>query len=134
MVKARHWTRPHEFKAEVTEKDFLLVEEDISEDLKDGEVLCEAVYLTVDPYMRLHGELLGKHKTMFGDACAKVIKTRNGKFPLGTLVKSYSGWRTHFVSSDGSDLQPIPFDLGSLSPSITLGVLGMPGYDLLIFS
>lgn len=36
MVKARHWTRPHEFKAEVTEKDFVLVEEDISEDLKDG--------------------------------------------------------------------------------------------------
>ncbi|CAF1228878.1 unnamed protein product [Rotaria sordida] len=64
---------------------------------------------------------------MFGEACCKVIKTRNGAFPVGTLVKSTSGWRTHFVSPDGKDLQPISFDLESLSPSVTLGVLGMPG-------
>ncbi|CAF1341101.1 unnamed protein product [Rotaria sp. Silwood1] len=108
MVKALHWTRPHEFQGEVTKKDFVLVEEELSEDLKDGEVLCEAVYLSVDPYMR-------------------VIKSRNGEFPVGTLVKSYSGWRTHFLSKDGKDLEVIPFDLGSLSPSITLNVLGMPG-------
>ena len=36
MVKAYHWSRPHEFKAEVSEKDLVLVEENISEDLKDG--------------------------------------------------------------------------------------------------
>ncbi|CAF4042958.1 unnamed protein product, partial [Rotaria sordida] len=64
---------------------------------------------------------------MFGETCCKVIKTRNGAFPVGTLVKSTSGWRTHFVSPDGKDLQPISFDLESLSPSVTLGVLGMPG-------
>jgi len=57
----------------------------------------------------------------------KVIKTRNGQFPLGGLVLARSGWRTHYLSKDGKDLQPIPFDLGSLSPSVSLGVLGMPG-------
>jgi NADPH-dependent curcumin reductase CurA len=56
-----------------------------------------------------------------------VIKTRNGEFPLGTLVLARSGWRTHYLSKDGKDLRPVPFDLGSLSPSVTLGVLGMPG-------
>ena len=59
---------------------------------------------------------------------ARVIKTRNGEFPLGTLVLAFSGWRTHFISKDGKDLQPIPFDLGSLSPSVTLGILGTRGY------
>jgi prostaglandin reductase 1 len=57
----------------------------------------------------------------------RVIKTRNGEFPLGTLVLAFSGWRSHYLSKDGKDLQPIPFDLGSLSPSVALGVLGMPG-------
>ncbi len=57
----------------------------------------------------------------------RVIKTRNGEFPLGTLVLANSGWRTHYLSTNGKDLRPIPFDLGSLSPSVTLGVLGMPG-------
>ncbi|CAF0953438.1 unnamed protein product [Didymodactylos carnosus] len=127
MVKARHWTRPEEFHGEVKESDLKLVEENLSEDLKDGEVLCEAVYLTVDPYMRMHGSVIGERKTMFGAAVSKVIKTRNGEFPLGTLVLSGSGWRTHFISKDGKDLKPIPFDLGNLSPSVALGVLGMPG-------
>lgn len=57
----------------------------------------------------------------------RVIKTRNGEFPLGTLVLGNSGWQTHYLSKDGKDLRPIPFDLGTLSPSVTLGVLGMPG-------
>ena len=59
----------------------------------------------------------------------RVIKTRNGEFPLGTLVLAHCGWRTHYLSKDGKDLRSIPFDLGSLSPSVTLGVLGMPGYE-----
>ncbi|CAF0871863.1 unnamed protein product [Adineta ricciae] len=127
MVKVRHWSRPQPFQAEVTENDLKLVEEDISEDLQPGEVLLESVYLTVDPYMRVHGEPMGEHKTMFGEACLKVIRTRNGEFPLGTLALAFSGWRTHYLSKDGKDLRPIPFDLDSLSPSVTLGVLGMPG-------
>lgn len=36
MVKNRQWTRPNPFKADVSEKDLKLVEEDISEDLQAG--------------------------------------------------------------------------------------------------
>jgi NADPH-dependent curcumin reductase CurA len=61
------------------------------------------------------------------DYLFRVIKTRNGQFPLGGLVLAYSGWQTHYLSKDGKDLRPIPFDLDSLSPSVSLGVLGMPG-------
>ncbi|CAF3981717.1 unnamed protein product [Adineta steineri] len=127
MVKIRHWTRPNAFKAQVNENDFKLVEEDLSEDLQQGEVLLESVYLSVDPYMRIYGDPIGEHKTMVGEACLKVIKTRNGEFPLGTLVLANSGWRSHYLSKDGKDLRSIPFDLGSLSPSLSLGVLGWSG-------
>ncbi|CAF3923397.1 unnamed protein product [Rotaria sp. Silwood1] len=127
MVKVRYWTRPKPFEGQISENDFKLVEEELSEDLQPGEVLCEAVYLTVDPYMRIHGDLIRENKTMFGGACLKVIKTRNGEFPLGTLVLAFSGWQTHYLSKDGKDLRPIPFDLDTLSPSVSLGVLGMPG-------
>jgi hypothetical protein len=36
MVKVRHWTRPHPFKAQVTENNLKLVEEDVCEDVKAG--------------------------------------------------------------------------------------------------
>ncbi|CAF4450381.1 unnamed protein product, partial [Adineta steineri] len=85
---------------QVNENDFKLVEEDLSEDLQQGEVLLESVYLSVDPYMRIYGDPIGEHKTMVGEALLKVIKTRNGEFPLGTLVLANSGWRSHYLSKD----------------------------------
>ncbi|CAF1501272.1 unnamed protein product, partial [Didymodactylos carnosus] len=131
MVVTKHWTKPGDFKGNPTENDFKLVEENLPDDLIDGEILCEAVYLTVDPYMGIPGEHLGKpfgkYKTMFGEAVSKVLKSKNGKYPVGTLVLAPSGWRTHFISNgDQPPLRPIPFDLGQLSPSLALGPLGMP--------
>jgi NADPH-dependent curcumin reductase CurA len=37
-----------------------------------------------------------------------------------------AGWRSHYIS-DGKDLHPISFDLGSTPLSYCLGTLGMPG-------
>ena len=39
---------------------------------------------------------------------------------------SKTGWRSHFISN-GTDLEPISFDLGATPKSYTLGSLGMPG-------
>lgn len=57
----------------------------------------------------------------------RVIKSRNSEYPIGALVLAESGWRTHFISKDGTDLRNVPIDLNGLSPSVTLGVLGMTG-------
>ena len=56
-----------------------------------------------------------------------MIKSRNGEYPVGSLVLAESGWRTHFISKGGMDLRPIPIDLNGLSPSLALGALGMTG-------
>jgi len=72
----------------------------------------------------------------------RVIKTKNGQYPLGTLVLANSGWQSHFIYSTDtkSDMvvvehgnltsirvEPIRFDLGATHISHLLGILGMPG-------
>ena len=74
--------------------------------------------------MRVFPAELGK--PMIGEQLSRVIKTRNGQFPLETLVLSKAGWTSHYISN-GQDLSPISFDIGSTSLSHTLGALGMPG-------
>lgn len=56
----------------------------------------------------------------------RVIKTRNGEFPLGTLVLSKAGWQSRYISK-GEGTEPISFDIGSSPKSYTLSTLGMPG-------
>ncbi len=61
-----------------------------------------------------------------------MIKTRNGEYPIGTLVLSNAGWQSHYISTcDGNScaykIEPIRFDLGGTHFSHTLGTLGMPG-------
>lgn len=48
---AQVWTYAKEFKGEVQLDNFKLVEEDLR-DIKDGELLAEALFLSVDPYQR----------------------------------------------------------------------------------
>ena len=64
----------------------------------------------------------------------RVIQSNNDKFPVGSLLVGYLGWRTHTVFHPENIPQdfmgkvtPLP-DLGSLCPSVGLGAVGMPGY------
>ncbi len=52
MVRAKKFIYASPFKGEAKLSDIQLVEEDLPA-LKDGEVLIEALYLSVDPYIRL---------------------------------------------------------------------------------
>ena len=63
---------------------------------------------------------------MFGEQVSRVIKSNNGKFPVGTAVLSRAGWISHYVSK-GEGLSPILLDLGDTSLSYCIGALGMPG-------
>ncbi|CAH1977909.1 unnamed protein product [Acanthoscelides obtectus] len=111
--------------------DFKLVEEELSP-IKDGEFLAEAVYLSVDPYMRAYAPRLQTGKTFIGSQVAKIIESRHEKFPVGKYVVGEFGWRTHTISNGKPMLNGVPQawiipDLGNLPLSIALGALGMPG-------
>jgi len=141
-MKAQKWILSKAFEGTPNEKNLTLVDFEVREELEDGEVLCQAVYLTVDPYMRIFPTPVGQ--VMFGEQLSEVLKSKNGKYPVGSLVMSKAGWQSHYIS-DGTEVQPgdgpqavpdnstkipiapIRFDLGSTPISYTLGTLGMPG-------
>lgn len=71
---------------------------------------------------------------MVGSQVAKITESKNPAWPVGKRIVGYIGWRSHTI------LNPTKFDTGivnqkpyiipdfeNLSPSLALGVLGMPG-------
>ncbi|KAF4520438.1 hypothetical protein B566_EDAN004010 [Ephemera danica] len=133
MVKAKKIINIQLFENSPKLSDFLLVEEELPP-LKDGECLCEALYLSVDPYMRGFDISGNMGNPMIGSSVAKVLESRNKDYKVGDLIVGYFGWQSHFIYNGGiittSILRVKPYvlpDFGGLSPSLALGVLGMPG-------
>ncbi len=100
-------------------------------DLADGQVLLKTLYLSLDPYMRgrmsdapSYAAPVEIGEVMTGGAVSRVERSLNPKFQEGDLVVGSTGWQSHSIS-DGRDIIPVPSGLPS--PSMALGVLGMPG-------
>uniref|UniRef100_A0A671UH11 Prostaglandin reductase 1 n=1 Tax=Sparus aurata TaxID=8175 RepID=A0A671UH11_SPAAU len=131
MVQAKTWILVKHFDGFPKDSDFELKVEELPEP-KDGEVLLEAVFLSVDPYMRPFSRVRMKEgDVMIGTQVAKVLQSKNPAFPVGSHVIGRGGWRTHTVS-DGADLTPIMPDWPQdLSLSLALGTIGMPGLTAL---
>ncbi|XP_060730928.1 prostaglandin reductase 1 isoform X1 [Tachysurus vachellii] len=97
-----------------------------------AEVLLEAVFLSVDPYMRPYSRVrMQPGDVMIGTQVAKVIQSKNPAFPEGSHVVGRCGWRTHTVS-DGTGLIRVLSDWPKDVPlSLALGGIGMPGLTAL---
>ncbi|KAF4520439.1 hypothetical protein B566_EDAN004011 [Ephemera danica] len=118
------------FDGEPKLQDFKLVQEKLPA-LRDGEYLCEALYLSVDPYMRAFDLTDTVGKQMIGIQVAKVVESRCSAVKVGDLVLGHFGWQTRNVvhHKDGfsyGEPYVLP-DFEGLSPSLGLGALGMPG-------
>jgi NADPH-dependent curcumin reductase CurA len=110
--------------------DFKLAETPIPE-LKDGEVLVHALYLSVDPYMR--GRISGMKSyaapveiggTIVGGGVAQVVESKNPGFTVGDIVDIYMGWQEYVISS-GKGMRKLDPSIAPVSTA--LGVLGMTG-------
>ena len=96
----------------------------------DGELLCETIYLSLDPYLR--GKISGRHLSgailpgdlMAGEAISRVLKSNSPEFGEGDIVAAHTGWQAYSTPS-AADVRRIDPSLGPLSTF--LGVLGMPG-------
>ena len=141
-MKAEKFTLVRHFDGFPKTTDFKLESEELPP-LKEGEVLCQAEFLSVDPYMRGYTKSMTPPVTMIGSQIAKVIDSKNDKFPKGSYVFGQMGWRSltavqmnaasfhkdapeSFRRSKVEMLELIP-DLGDLPRSYALGVCGMPG-------
>nr|XP_060618489.1 prostaglandin reductase 1 [Anolis sagrei ordinatus]XP_060618490.1 prostaglandin reductase 1 [Anolis sagrei ordinatus] len=127
MVRAKTWILRKHFEGFPKHSDFELKETELPP-LKDGEVLLEATFFSVDPYLRPYSKIKMKEgDKVIGSQVSKVLESKNPKYPVGAFVVSQSGWTTHLIS-DGKDLSLIPSNWPqNLSKSLALGTVGMPG-------
>ncbi|XP_058445165.1 prostaglandin reductase 1-like [Malaya genurostris] len=129
MVVAKKWIYAKAFSGLPTAENFRLEEETIA-DVKDNEFLAEALFLSVDPYMRPYMLEFPVGSVMIGGQVAKVLESKHPKFPVGSYVHGSFGWRTHTVynpdNETGWKAYVLP-DFGKEPLSLGLGVLGMPG-------
>ncbi|XP_030884183.1 prostaglandin reductase 1 isoform X2 [Leptonychotes weddellii] len=126
MVHAKSWTLKKHFEGSPTHSNFELKTVELPS-LKNGEVLLEALFLTVDPYMRVAAKRLKEGDMMMGQQVARVVESKNSAFPAGTVVVAFSGCTTHSIS-DGKDLEKLPAEWPDTVPvSLALGTVGMTG-------
>ena len=96
-----------------------------------GEVLVQALYLSVDPYVR--GRLTGVTtyargldlgEVILGGVVGRVVESRDPRFAAGDTVEGMFGWQEYGVLP-AKALRKIDPAAGPLSTA--LYVLGMPG-------
>ncbi|MCL7763912.1 NADP-dependent oxidoreductase [Polaribacter sp. Z014] len=114
-----------------TTSNFEFVTEDTQLVIKDGEILLEATYVSVDPYLRGRMSAAKSYvpsfelnKPVHSGVIAKVIASKNENFKEGDYVSGMLNWQTQQVSN-GEGLLKVD---GSKVPlSAYLGILGMTG-------
>ncbi|KFV68616.1 Prostaglandin reductase 1 [Dryobates pubescens] len=127
MVTAKAWALKKHFEGLPKTNDFELKTIELPK-LKDGELLLQSVFLSVDPYMRPYSRRdMKEGDIMIGTQVARVVESKNPAFTVGAFVLADRGWRTHFIS-DGKGLYFLPSPWPeSLPRSLALGTVGMPG-------
>ncbi|RDD42115.1 Prostaglandin reductase 1 [Trichoplax sp. H2] len=126
-MKSRQVVIASEFKGAPQPSNFRIDEVDLPA-VKDGEVLVQNLFLSVDPYMRAYTQFLKVGNTMIGQGVAKVVESKCDAYKTGEIVLARCGWRTHAVVSDLTLLAKCPASYyPDISPSLYIGALGMPG-------
>ena len=89
--------------------------------------------------MRVYSLQVPIGSIMIGGQVAKIIESKNSKFPVGRRILGRLGWRSHtIINPNDADItnflnqppQLLP-EIEDLPFSFYLGVLGMPGLVLL---
>ena len=100
--------------------------------LPAGQVLLRTLFLSLDPYMRgrmsdapSYAAPVAVGDVMVGGTVSRVEDSRHPDYQQGDLVLSNSGWQD-YAFSDGTGLTKL--DPIMARPSLSLGLLGMPGF------
>ncbi|TXD49240.1 NADP-dependent oxidoreductase [Polaribacter sp. IC073] len=114
-----------------TVSNFQFITEDTTLTINKGEVLLEATYVSVDPYLRGRMSAAKSYipsfelnKPIQSGVVAKVIESKNDNFKEGDFVYGMLSWKTKQVSN-GEGLLKVDDSKAPLSTY--LGVLGMTG-------
>jgi NADPH-dependent curcumin reductase CurA len=133
MPQNKHFLLDNRPVGEAVASNFKLVTSETPA-LKDGQVLVQHHYLSLDPYMRGRmndsksyavPQALGQ--TMGGGTTGVVIESKNGKFAVGDTVVGMGGWQQYSVV-DADQMGALrKVDTTHVPLSAYLGAVGMPG-------
>jgi NADPH-dependent curcumin reductase CurA len=100
-------------------------------EIKEEEILLEAMYFSVDPYMRGRMNDAKSYtppfeigKPISGGVIAKVVKSKVANFKEGDIVLGNLPWQQHCIAIETG---LIKIDTTIAPASYYLGILGMPG-------
>ncbi|MFZ6645400.1 NADP-dependent oxidoreductase [Undibacterium sp. TJN25] len=131
IFQNKQWFYAKRPEARVSAEHYELRESVIDDVLANNEVLVQARYISVDPYMRIQ-----QHERRTYDVphplgivqragvVAQVMASASERFQPGDWVLGYNGWQL-FDKCHANDLQKL--DAEAAPVSTALGVLGMPG-------
>ena len=87
--------------------DFEFVTEESDLNIKEGELLLETTYVSVDPYLRGRMSAAKSYVPSFelnkpiqSGVIAKVIASKNENFAVGDFVSGMLAWKTKQVSNE----------------------------------
>jgi NADPH-dependent curcumin reductase CurA len=120
-------SRPH---GEPRLDDFKLVQLPVPE-VREGQVLLQTLWLSLDPYMRNHmndwhsySSGVELNEPMKADVVSRVVASKDPDIPVGDYVLSYGFWQEYTIAH-GRSVRKL--DPNGPPLSTALGVLGMPG-------
>ena len=91
IVAGTRFVLKHQFSGFPKNEDFDFVEDPMPP-LKDGQILMDALFMSVDPYMRPYVSRLTTPFTMIGMGVYKIRESRDTEFPQGGIVVANIGW------------------------------------------
>ena len=117
----------------VERDNFDLVEKAVPE-LKDGEVLVQTLYISMDPTNRVWMRDIPQYlppvaigEVMRALGLGRVVQSRSVHYAEGDLVQGITGWQDYFVlREDAKGYVRLPADPGIALPTL-LGAAGMSG-------
>ena len=96
------------------------------------DVVVEALYLSLDPYLRgrmnegpSYAPGFALNQPIVSRVVARVVASKNARFAVGDFVWGFLGWALRTVVARGEGLHRIDPALGR--PSLAISALGMPG-------
>ena len=129
-IDNEYWAMSSHPEGMPNKENFELVSEKLHEP-QFGQVLIKTLYLTLDPYMRgrmrpgpSYAPGLKKGEIMTGEIVGIVEMSNSKKIPIGSFVRSRSGWTKYSLKSDS---EVTVLENSSQNISTSLGILGMPG-------
>ncbi|GAM24365.1 hypothetical protein SAMD00019534_075400, partial [Acytostelium subglobosum LB1] len=105
--------------------------------LKDGEVLVQVIYLSLDPYLRgrmnegkasFAGASVPLDSVMIGGTVVKVIDSKLPGYVPGDWVVCNCGWQQYSVTTPKDHDLFVNLGQNPVNPSYALGILGLTGF------